>query len=77
MKIDEFKSDHMKTIGSIDAKISAITSNKPSSYSEQQSADITKWPLLKSPDKSSHISKLTKHLSFLILEGDTLLQLHK
>ena len=54
MKPDEFKADHMKTIESIDAKISAITSNKPSSYSEQQSAALIKWTLLESPEKYSH-----------------------
>ena len=55
----------------------AITSNKTSSYSEKPNADITKWPILKSPGKLSHTPKLTKHLSSLNLEGDNLLQIQK
>ena len=42
-----------------------INSNKyPSSY-DQPSDDIIKWPLLKSPEKYSHASQFTKHISFM------------
>ena len=58
-------------------KLSTLNSNKyPSSY-DQTSADIIKWPLLKSPEKYSHASQFTKHLSFMTLEGDTLLEIKK
>ena len=57
MKLDEIKSDHVKTINSLDIKIPSITSNNPSLSYEKPSADLTKTPLLKSPDKSSHASQ--------------------
>ena len=41
---------------SFDMKLSDITSNKPSSYYEQPYSDLIKWPLIKSPRKSSHES---------------------
>ena len=63
MKLYEIKSDHVKTIRSPGMKISAITSNKPSSYYEQPPADLAKQTLLKSPVKFSHASQLTKHFS--------------
>ena len=77
MKIDEIKSYHVKNIYYLDMKISDITSKKPSSSYEQTSAHITKFPLLKSPEKSSHASKLTKRISSMNLAGNTLLQLQK
>ena len=49
MKIDQIKADHIKTINQLDMKISSIASNKPSSYYEQPSTDLTKYPLIKSP----------------------------
>ena len=52
MKFDEIKADHVKTFNSFDMKISSITSNKPSSSYEQPYDDITKWTLLKEPEKS-------------------------
>ena len=58
-------------------KLSTLNSNKyPSSY-DQTSADIIKWPLLKSPEKYSHASQFTKHLSFMTLESDTLIEIKK
>ena len=56
MKLDDIKAGHMKTIDSIDVKISSITSNKPSSYYEQPYNNLAKWTLLKSPDSYSHVS---------------------
>ena len=73
MKPDKIKSDNMRTINYIDKKISAITSNKNSSSSDQLKDDIMKRPLLKSPGKSSHASQLTKHFYSLNLEGDILI----
>ena len=54
-----------------------LTSYKPSSLYEQTYADIIKWPLLKSPEKSSHASQFTKYLCSTILEGETFLQIKK
>ena len=58
-------------------KISAITSNRYYSSNEKTPADITKWTLLKAPEKYSHPSQFTKYLSSINLQGDTLLQLKK
>ena len=58
-------------------KASSIKPNKyPSSY-KQPSAGLIKSPLLKSPELHSHASQLTKNLSSMTLEGNTLLQLQK
>ena len=58
-------------------KASTFNSKKyPSSY-DQTPADIIKWPLLKSTYFHSHSSKFIKHLSYIILEFNTLLQLQK
>ena len=58
-------------------KASVLNSFKyPSSY-DQPSADLIKWPLLKSPDFHSRVSKFTKNLPFMTLEVDTLLQIQK
>ena len=51
----------------ITSKKSVIASDKPSSSYEQPSADLIKWPLLKSPEKPSHVSQFTKHISSLTL----------
>ena len=45
--------------------------------SNQTSADITKCPLLKSPDFHSHASKFIKHLSHMTLDSNTIIQLQK
>ena len=58
MKIYDIKSDHMKTVDSLDMKISAITSNKPSSSYGQPSSDIKKLPLLISPNIHMHHNSL-------------------
>ena len=63
MKLDEIKSNHIKNIKSLDMKISAITSNKNSSYSEQPTTDLMKLSLLKPTEKSSHASQFTKNVS--------------
>ena len=68
MKLDEIKDEHMKNINSIDVKISAIISNKPSSYSEQLTDDLVKCLLLKSPYKSSNASHFTKTIPPLTLK---------
>ena len=54
-----------------------INSKKyPSSY-DQPSDDLIKWKLLKSPEKYSHASQLTKHISSTKLEGNTIIQIQK
>ena len=58
-------------------KLSSIDSNKPSSSYDQASYDLIQLILLHSPGKSSHASKFTKHVSYMTLEGDTLLQIQK
>ena len=74
MKRDEIKSDRTKNIDSIDMEISFITSTKPysyseqpskksSSYSEQPTTYIMKWQLLKSTEKYSYASQLTKNVA--------------
>ena len=75
MTLDELKADHMKTTKYINTNISDITPNKTSSSSEQTSHDIIKFPLLKKPDKYSHVSQFNSHASSLNLEGETILQL--
>ena len=74
MRINELK---YETVSSIDMKIPDLSSNKPYSSYDQPSADIIKFPLLKAPEKYSHESKFTKHLSSMVLEGNTLLQIQK
>ena len=49
---DEFKAE---ASSSIDMKYYALNTYKsPSSY-DQPSADLIKWPLLRSPEKYSHV----------------------
>ena len=55
----------------------SIIQNKLTSYSEQPSTDIIKWPLLKSTGEYSHASQFTKHFPSPNLEGNTLLKLQK
>ena len=56
-------------------KLLTLGSNKsPSSY-DQPSAGLVKLPLLKSPEKYSHASQFIKHLSFMTLEVNTILQI--
>ena len=43
IKLDEIEADNVKTIISLDMKISAITWNIPSSSYELPSASLTKW----------------------------------
>ena len=75
MKLDEFKPeikyDNKTTFKFLYIKLSALTSNKPPSFYEQPSSDLIQLPLLKSHLKSSHSSQFTKHLSSMILEGET------
>ena len=74
MKIDELKS---KLSSSFNKTVPPLSSNNsPYSYN-QPSDDIIKWPLLKSPYFHSHASQFTKNLSFMNLEGDTLIQIQK
>ena len=47
MRLYELKSE---TVRSFDMKLSALTSNKPSSSYEQTSADLIKWKLIKSTE---------------------------
>ena len=74
IKIYEYKSE---TFSFIDMQILNPNSDKsPSSY-DQPSDGLIKFPLLKSPEKYSHSSKFTKHLPFMTLGSDTLLQIKK
>ena len=58
-------------------KLSYLTSNKPCYSYNKLSSDLIQSPLLKSPEKYSHASQYTKHLSSINLEGDTLIQIQK
>ena len=75
MQIDETKAEKMKNIDSLNMKISAITSTKPTLYFEQPSADLIKRSLLKPPGKYSHASQFTNYLSSLNHQVATLLQI--
>ena len=66
MKLDVIKSYHVKTIYSLNMKISAIKSTKPLLYYEEPSSYLTKWPLLKSPDKYSHASQFSKYFTLKV-----------
>ena len=72
--IDKFKE---KASSSIMNKVSAINSKKSHSSYNQPSADIIKWKLIRSIYFHSHASQSTKHLSYMTLEGYTLLQIQK
>ena len=74
MKFYEYK---YETSISNDMKLLTFNSNKYTSYYDQPSADIIKWIPLKSPEKHSHASQFTKHLSFMTLEGSSLLQIQR
>ena len=50
--INEIKSNHLKSITSIDINISSITSNKPPFSSEHLRSYLVPWILLQSPEKS-------------------------
>ena len=58
-------------------KLSALTSNKHSSYYDQPSSVLIEFPLLNSPEIYSHAPQCTRNLSYMTLEGDTLLQIQK
>ena len=73
-KIDEVKSDHMKSITSLEMNLSNFPSYTPSSSSENINAYIMTQIILKSPGKPT---QFTKYLSFMHLEGDTQLQIQK
>ena len=70
--IDELKAKSSRSINNTVYTLN--TNNFPSSYN-QPSDDITKCPLLKSPDFYSRASQFTKNISSMTLEGDTLLQI--
>ena len=63
--------------GSTNKTFSPLNSNNYPSYYNQHSADTNKWTLFKSPDFNSHYSHLTKHLSPMTLDYNTLLQILK
>ena len=77
MKLYRIKSDNVKSIESLDMKLSAIISNKTSSSYKQPYADLIKLILLKSPETYSQVSQFTKHMSSMNIEGDILLQPQK
>ena len=58
-KIDEIKFYHMKNIDSLDMKISAIESNKTSSYIESLSANRNIWPTYKTLKETFQLVKNT------------------
>ena len=61
----EIKYDNTTIFKSLDMKISALTSNKPSYFYDQPFANFIQWPLLKSPEKSSYGSQFAKRLYFI------------
>ena len=71
-KIEKLKS---RLSISINITVSPINPKNSPSYYNQHSDNIIKWPLLKSLDFHSHPSQFTKHLSYMTLEGDNLLQI--
>ena len=77
MKPYRIKSENVKSIDSLDMKLSAIISNKTSSSYKQPYADLTKWILLKSPETYSQVSQFTEHMSSKNIEGDILFQPQK
>ena len=74
---NKFDKYNYEISNSIDMKLLTLYSNKSPSYYDQPSANIVKLQLLNSPEKYSHASQFTKHISFMTLEGDTLLQIQK
>ena len=74
MRLDELKSE---TFSSLGMKLSAISSNQPSYYYDQPSADLIILPLINPSEIYSHASQFNKHLSCMTLEGDTLLKIQK
>ena len=58
-------------------KLSDLTSNKPPFSHDQPSDDLIQWPILKSPENSSHTLQSTKHLYSVNLEGYTLLHIQE
>ena len=50
--IDDVKVYHVKSMTSLDINISAITSNKPSLFSEHLNANLMIWIVLQSPGTS-------------------------
>ena len=64
MQFDKFKT---KASSSIYTKMFNLNSKKYTSSYNQPSADIIKWPLLKSAYFNYHELKYTKHLSFMTL----------
>ena len=71
--------DDLKSVAyiSINTTFFPPKSHNYHSSSHQPSDDITKWPLLKSPDFHSQASQFTKHLSQMTLEGYNLLHIQK
>ena len=74
MKFDEYKAEISSYIY---MKLLTLNSNNCPSCYDQPSAGIIKWTLINSPETYSHASKFTKRISFMTLEGDTLLQIQK
>ena len=77
MKLDKITADNTKIFNTFNMKIPTLTSNKTYSSYEQSSSDLTKFTLLKSPEKYLHELQLNKHLFPMNLEGETLLQIQK
>ena len=72
-----FGSFKAESFSSMNMKTSALDLYKyPYSY-YQPSDYLVKWPLLMSPYLHSHSSQFTKHLSFITLEGNTLIKTQK
>ena len=75
-KIAYIQDENIKNMTTREMKLSSTASIQYFSL-YQTHTDLLKWLLLKTPEKSTHASQFTKHLTYLTLEGVTLLQLHK
>ena len=74
--IADIQAENIKNMTNLEMKLSYIGSSQYySSY--QTHTDILKYTLRKAPEDSTHSSNLTKNLTTLTLEGNTILQLHK
>ena len=72
---NEIKADTTTTFIFFDMKLSVLLQVNLILPPTNPSADIIKWPLLKSSGKYLHASQFNKHLSSMNLECNTLLQI--
>ena len=74
--ISDIQSDNIKNMNTLEMKLYSITLIQNSS-SDYPKTELLDWKILKTPEKSTHASQLTKHPTPLTQEGETILQLHK